>query len=82
MKQKDIAVIAFIVGISAFISILVSKTFISTPKNRQQKVEVVEKITSDFTRPDAKYFNKDSVNPTQTIQIGDNSNTKPFSGGH
>lgn len=80
MKQKDIALIVFIVGISAIISMGLTKAIISTPKNRQQKVEVVEPITSEFTRPDQKFFNKDSIDPTQTIQIGGVSNTKPFSG--
>ncbi len=78
MKQKDLALIIFIVGLSGIISYFISSAFISSPKNRQQKVEVVEKINSDFIRPDAKYFNKDSKNPTQTIQIGNDSNTKPF----
>ena len=80
MKQKDIAVIALIVVISMFISIIVSKLVISTPKNRQQKVEVVEKITPEFNRPDTKFFNKDAINPTQTIQIGGDANAKPFNG--
>lgn len=80
MKKKDITVIVFIVIFSAIISVLLSKILIATPKSRQQKVEVVDKITSDFVRPDVKYFNKDSVNPTQTIQIGGDPNTKPFNG--
>ena len=80
MKKKDLVVIVFIVIFSAIVSILLSKALISTPKNRQQKVEVVDKITSTFTRPDPRYFNKDSVNPTQSIQIGGDPNTKPFNG--
>lgn len=78
MKQKDISVIVVIVIVSVVMSVLLSSKLIATPKNRQQKVEVVEKITSTFNRPDAKYFNKDSVNATQTIQIGGDPNTKPF----
>lgn len=77
MKQKDITTIAFIVGVSALVSIFVSRMVISSPKNSTQKVEVVEKISADFTRPDAGIFNKDAVNPTQNIQIGSDNTTKP-----
>jgi len=81
MKQKDITVIVFIVIISTVISFILSNAVISSPKNRQQKVEVVEAISPNFNRPDAKYFNKDSVNATQKVQIGGDPNTKPFNGG-
>jgi hypothetical protein len=81
MKQKDIMTIAVIVIISAFMSFFVSNMLISSPKNRQQKVEVVESIGAEFTRPDTKYFNEKSVNPTQKIQIGGDSNSKPFNNG-
>lgn len=78
MKQKDIALIIIIVFISAIISIFVSKALIVPQKNRQQKVEVVGAITSDFPTPDNKYFNQSSVDPTQLIIIGNNSNPQPF----
>jgi len=79
MKEKDIITIMVIVFFSAVISFFASNALISSPKNRQQKVEVVEKIGADFVRPDEKYFNNKAVNPTQKIQIGDNTNTTPFS---
>jgi len=78
MKQKDIALIIIIVAISAVISVFVSKAFISAPKNRQQKVELVTPITSDFSQPDPKYFNANSVDPTKNITIGGSSNPQPF----
>lgn len=78
MKQKDIATIVFIVGLSVVISVTVSKLLISSPKNRSQKVEIVEVVSSEFNRPSDKYFNTNAINPTQTIQIGGAGNTKPF----
>lgn len=79
MKQNDVITIMVIVFLSAAISFFASNALISSPKNRQQKVEVVEKIGSEFIRPDEKYFNDKAVNPTQKIQIGENTNTTPFS---
>lgn len=78
MKQKDIVLVVMVSVISALFSLLLSSTFISSPKQRTQKVEVVEPITADFPPPDQKYFNSDSFDPTKLIQIGDESNTKPF----
>jgi hypothetical protein len=80
MKQKDIVTIVFIIGFSMIISIFISNAVISSPKNRHQKVETVDVISPEFTTPDDKYFTKDSINPTQTVQIGGDTNQKPFSG--
>ena len=80
MKQKDLALIIVIVFVSGLLSFFVSRLFFATPKDRQQKVEVVDTLTSDFATPDPKYFNKNSTNPTQLIQIGDSNNPNPFNG--
>lgn len=80
MKQKDIALIIVIVFISAVISLLVSNMIFASPKNRQQKVEVVQQITADFPPTDNHYFNKDAFDPTKPITIQQNQNSDPFSG--
>lgn len=80
MKQKDILLVAVVVFISAIVSLILSNILISSPKNRQTKVEVVQKITNDFPKPDSKYFNAQAIDPTKLIQIGDNQNPQPFNG--
>ena len=79
MKQKDVALIIVIVFVSGIISFFVSHLVFTAPKDRQQKVEVVQPITTDFTSPSNKYFNNNSIDPTQTIQIGQGTNPSPFS---
>lgn len=79
MKQKDIALIAVVIVFSAIVSLLVSKVIFTSPKNRQQEVEVVQPISADFPKPDKRYFNKNSFDPTQPITIGQNANPNPFS---
>jgi len=79
MKQKDISLIVVIIIVSAVISLFVSKAIFVPPKNRQQKVDVVQPITSDFPAADTHFFNKNAVDPTRLIVIGQNSNTNPFS---
>jgi len=78
MKQKDIALIVVVILISVIFSLLLSKWLISSPSQRSYKVEVVQPITADFPPPDKKYFNEKSFDPTKLIQIGNESNTKPF----
>lgn len=78
MKQKDITLIIVVAFVSGVFSILVSNVFISSPKSRKTLVEVVDPISSEFNQPDKKIFNKDAVDPTQNIQIGENPNPQPF----
>lgn len=84
MKQRDIALFLVIGIVSAVFSVLISNVLIAPSKNRQQKAEVVAPISADFNVPaaDNKYLNKDAINPTKLIQIGDNPNTTPFNGGN
>lgn len=79
MKQRDITLFVMVGIVSLVASALFSNLVIRSPKNRSAQVEVVEPISSEFTEPDSKYFNEDSINPTQIIQIQDNKNQKPFS---
>ena len=79
MKQKDIVVIIAVVGVSAVVAIIASKMLIK-PADKQQQVEVVQAISTDFPTPDTRYFNANAINPTLSIQIGDNTNTDPFKG--
>jgi len=78
MKRKDIGLILVIAIISAVLSIILSNILIVTPKNRQQKVEVVKPIMSDFQKLPGKYFNDKALDPTQLIRIGQDKNDKPF----
>jgi len=80
MKQKDIALIIVIAAISAIASFVISTKLFVTPKNRQQNVEVVDVINSTFAPTSDKYFNKDSIDPANLVEIGENNNQNPFSG--
>jgi hypothetical protein len=77
MKQKDIAVIIIVAFISAIASFVISGKIFVAQKNQQQ-VEVIDHISADFEQPDSKYFNTSSVDPTQLVQIGENTNETPF----
>jgi hypothetical protein len=81
MKQKDLATIGAAIIFSAVFSYIISGKIITTPNNRQQQIETVSAISPNFPTASAKYFNSSSVDPTQLIQIGQNSNSSPFGNG-
>jgi hypothetical protein len=80
MKQKDIALIIVIVAVSAILSFVVGRLVFTGPKNRQQTIEIVDPISTEFPQPDSKYFNSRAIDPTQLIHIGENINAAPFNG--
>ena len=78
MKQKDIAIIIAVAGFSTVVAFVLANMVLASPKNRQAEVKVLDSISSSFPPADTKYYNASSINPTQTVQIGDTSNPKPF----
>ncbi len=78
MKRKDIVLIIVVVFVSGVFSLVISNYLFAAPEKRQEEVEVVEPITAEFTTPDKKYFNAESINPTRIITVGSNNNQQPF----
>lgn len=78
MKQKDYALLIVIVFVSGILSFFISNRIFVTPSNRQQKVQVVDVIDSNFEKPSEKYFNENSIDPAQLVQIAANNNQNPF----
>jgi hypothetical protein len=78
MKQKDIALIAVIIFISAIVSYFVSNALFGSPKSRQLEYSTVQEITTDFPPANTAYFNREAFDPTQAITIGQNTNPDPF----
>jgi aspartokinase-like uncharacterized kinase len=82
MKQKDIALIVVVVIVSGMLSLFLTRFLFASPDKRQVQAEVVDPIVPEFNATlDKKYFNKNAINPTQVIQIGDGSNNSPFNSG-
>lgn len=78
MKKNDIALIILIVSISLAISYFIIKAIVGNPKNQQTSAEVVEPISPSLVQPSSQVFNRDAINPTVVIQIGNPSNQQPF----
>ena len=78
MKQKDIALIIAVAGISTLLAFILGNTLFGGTSNRQTKIGVIDSISDNFPSADSRYFNSQSVDPTQSIKIGTNNNPKPF----
>jgi hypothetical protein len=78
MKQKDIALILIVSFIGIVLAIVVSNFTFNSKDSKKLKSDVVTAITTEFNEPDKRYFNKESIDPTQIIRIGENTNQKPF----
>lgn len=78
MNSKDIITIVVVAIVSAFLSLILSSMLFNSEDSRSQTVEVVPVISAEFERPPEEYFNSESINPTQTIQIGEENASQPF----
>jgi hypothetical protein len=82
MKKNDFAILAVIIIVSSLFAYILAGALIGGPKKRNLSTEVVDKIQATF--PDVqsqeftKFYNKDALNPTQVVTIGDGSNPSPF----
>ena len=81
MKQKDLVLVIVIAVISATISFVASHFLFATPQNRQQQVAVVDPVSTDFSSPNTKYFNNQSIDPAKLIQVSGSDNNNPFGNG-
>lgn len=80
MKKNDIALIVLIVSVSLVVTYFIAKAVVGEPQNQSAQAEVVEPISAELVQPQSKIFNKDAINPTVDIEIGDSSNQQPFGG--
>lgn len=78
MKQKDIAMILGCAGFSAIVAFAIATFVIGGPQKNLISVKIIDPITSEFLPPDEKFFNKESLNPTQTVEIKPSDNKAPF----
>lgn len=71
MKRTDVAMIVFIASISVLLSYFVAKTVLGDARNEAVTVKTVDAISKDVANPDERVFNKDAVNPTVEVYIGE-----------
>ena len=71
MKKTDIAMIILIAGFSVLISYLVINSLAQGGFSEQTyEVKTTEPISNEYVKPCSEIFNKDAINPTVQVNIG------------
>mgnify|MGYP006929321851 CR=1 FL=1 len=63
--------IVLVAGLSVIVAYFAANTLIGKPTTQDAKVRTIDSITSTVTEPDTKVFNKEAINPTVEVNIGD-----------
>lgn len=71
MKNNDIAALILIASLSVIAAYFVASALIGQPGSESVKVKTATPISADVMEPDGKIFNKDAINPTVEVVIGD-----------
>lgn len=71
MKKTDIAALILIASLSMLTAYLIANAVIGRPNAETVKVKSVEAISADVSEPDPGVFNKDAINPTVEVIVGD-----------
>jgi len=78
MKQKDIAIIIATAFVSAVFSYVLANYLFGGAKAYKLTAPTIDPITAEFKIPDSAYFNRQSINLTKDITIGDGANSTPI----
>lgn len=71
MKKTDIAMVILIAGVGVAIGYIVASniSFLKVPKSGT-KVQTIREISSDVEKPNPAIFNKNAINPTVEVFVG------------
>jgi hypothetical protein len=70
VKNSEIAALVIIASLSMLIAYFVADAVIGKPTGESVKVKTIAPITADIQAPDSSIFNKDAINPTVEVVIG------------
>ncbi|MEP6710109.1 MAG: hypothetical protein ABJA64_00125 [Candidatus Saccharibacteria bacterium] len=77
MKKTDIAMIILIASVSVLIAFFVANSLpFFKDSSKPVTIKTADRITDTIIEPDASVFNKQAINPTVEVIIGNNSQTQ------
>lgn len=71
MKRSEIALIVLVAGLSVIAAYFAANALIGKPSAKDARVRTMAPITSTIEKPSTEIFNKDAINPTVEVSIGD-----------
>ncbi len=74
MKKSDYAMIILVAGFSILVSYYIVKSIpVFSKANQAQEVSTFEEISPELEPVDTTVFNKEAINPTVEVIIGDDN---------
>lgn len=73
MKKSDIAMIVLIASVSVLIAYFVANGLLGGKNAESVTVKVADPISAEVTDPDPTVFNKNAINPTVEVIVGQGS---------
>jgi len=70
MKNSDVAAVILIASLSVLVAYFVADAVIGKPTSASVKVKTVAPISAEVQTPDQSIFNRDAINPTVEVLIG------------
>jgi len=74
VKKKTLILMLVVAVFAGIFSLVLSKFFFASSKDKTQTAEVIPTITTDFEKPSQAVFNGQAINPTKLIEIGNTNN--------
>lgn len=71
MKQSDIGTLIVVASASVIVAYFTANAVIGSPTAEPQTVRTTTEITQNIVEPDSTIFNKDAINPTVEVVIGE-----------
>ena len=78
MKKNEVAILILIVSIVVLATYFLLNALIGKAAAQPVNVEKAEAFSSELVLPSEKIFNKNAINPTVKVKIGDQSGQQPF----
>lgn len=73
MKKSDIAMIVLIASVSVLAAYFVANALLGGKKSESVNVKVADPISAQVSDPDPTVFNKNAINPTVEVILGQGS---------
>lgn len=73
MKKTDIAMIVLIASLSILVAYFAANALLGGKDSESVTVKTTNAISTVVTQPDPEVFNKDAINPTVEVIIGQGS---------
>ncbi|MBR0403349.1 hypothetical protein IJI55_02265 [Candidatus Saccharibacteria bacterium] len=71
MKQSDIITVVIIAVVGTIAAYFGVNMLLGNPADATYQFKIIEGISADLASPDPEVFNKDAINPTIEVYVGD-----------